>query len=259
MNPAIGLHSKYLRGARAGTPTLPVKGGQRDASPAQPFVSDWLASLHAHHDLGAFLDLADLAQLDVVREPGHQRWAEADAAQIAGLEPREEEKEHASEQDGSDSHAKRGKTQRAVEFAFCLTECESGRNGSGNATTQFQPDERSDSGQKEKEKQREEQRIDGENRSGQNRRKRQHAEKQRVAIRRSAVKPDQHGNDQEMHHRQQQGEKRRIRRAPDEEARQKQRVQREECEVRQQAPRRNAMREFGRASMPPAVTFQQRR
>jgi len=41
-------------------------------SPAQPVVGNRLAGLYAHDDRGILFDLADLTELDVSGETGHQ-------------------------------------------------------------------------------------------------------------------------------------------------------------------------------------------
>ena len=70
-------------------------------------ITHRFAGAHAHHNRGIFLDLADLAQLDVVAEAGHQRRLQTRAAQIAGAETRKEEKESAADDHGAESHAQR--------------------------------------------------------------------------------------------------------------------------------------------------------
>src|ERR1700756_3695786 len=61
-----------------------------------------------------------------------------------------------------------------------------------------------------------------------------------------------------MHNRQQQGEKRRTRRAGKKESRQKQGVHGEEAEIRHQTPSGGPVGELGRPSVPPAVALIER-
>src|SRR5690348_15783785 len=52
-------------------PASSIKSGKRDSPPSQARVAHRFAGANAHDYFGVFLDLADLTELDVVREAGH--------------------------------------------------------------------------------------------------------------------------------------------------------------------------------------------
>ncbi len=132
-------------------------------------ITHRLAGAHAHDDGRIFLDLANLAELDIVAEPGHQRWLQTGAAQITGAETRKEEKQRATDNHGSQSYAERGKDQRAIEAAFLFRlDINFRRDRALRSAPHFEPYESGDAKQEKKKKETEESRIDGENGGSEN-------------------------------------------------------------------------------------------
>src|SRR5215472_17158707 len=237
---------------------LSVERGERDAPSARTIVSDWFSGFYGHDHRGIFLNLSDLAQFHVLRETGHQRRAEARAPQISGAEPREKEEEHATEKNGTHSHTERGQAQSAIQLAVLFrVHLGSGRNRAGGAAPQFYSDEGRNPEQQKNEKKNQKGRVHHKNRRSQNRCKRQRAEKDGVAIVRRAVEAHQHGEDQEMHHGEEQRKKRRIRGAANKEPRKKYCVKREKDKISNQAPGGATVRKFGGFSVPPPQTLVQ--
>ncbi len=86
--------------ARAG-PGVAVEIGKRDAAPMQVVAADRVAvDLDVHDDGVGLLDLADLAQLDVIAEAGGEVGAEGVAAQVSrGHAGHQEEDDGAADED----------------------------------------------------------------------------------------------------------------------------------------------------------------
>ncbi len=113
-DPSILAGLQFLRVLLRRGPPFAVEGCKRDASPAQPLVSNRLAGLHAHDYRGILFDFADLTEFHAFGETGHERGIEAGAPKVPGIEAREAEKQHATENDGSGSHAESRKAQSAI-------------------------------------------------------------------------------------------------------------------------------------------------
>ena len=96
INPAILTRLQSLRVVLRGGPPPAIESRKRDAPPAQPVVTNRFSCLYAHDHCGILFDLADLTELDVFRETGHERGVEAGAAEIPGAETRKKEKQHAT-------------------------------------------------------------------------------------------------------------------------------------------------------------------
>src|SRR5713226_6683858 len=153
MNPAILARLQFLHIVFRGSPASAVESRERDAPPAQPVVANRLSRLHAHDDRGILFDLADLTELDVFRETGHQRRAEAGPAEVPGAETRKKEKQHATQNNGSRRHAESGKTQRAIQFSIALgVRVEGGRDCADGSAAQFHSNESGNAEQEKDEK-----------------------------------------------------------------------------------------------------------
>src|SRR5258708_10962801 len=91
-------------------PASSIKSRKRNSAPAQHRVVPRASRFHPHYHGGFSLDFADAAEFYAVREPGHQRWLEAGAREVAGAEPREKEEEDGAEKDraGRDAYGREG-------------------------------------------------------------------------------------------------------------------------------------------------------
>src|SRR5258708_11660323 len=181
VNPATIARVQFLCAAIHGAPPPAVESRKRDAPPAQPVVSNRFSCLYAHDHRGILFDLADLTKLDVSRETGHERGAEAGAAEVPGAETREKEKQHATQNDGSRRHAESRKTKRAIQSSIALrVHMKDGRNGADGSAAQFHSNESGNTEQEEDQKQNQEGGIHGENGRGEKTGKGKHREKQGI-------------------------------------------------------------------------------
>src|SRR5260370_366911 len=164
----------------------PLGGGKREAResrkgeaiPVELVVTNRFSCLYAHNHRGILFDLADLTELDVFGETGHERGAKAGATEVARAETREKEKQHATQDHRSGRHAESGKTQCAIQSSVALgVHMKNRRDGAEGSAAQFHSHESGNAEQEKDEEKNQEGGIDGKNGRGQNTCKREHGEK----------------------------------------------------------------------------------